>query len=192
MDCIRRWIRHSGVRLGTTALLLAAALFNVSTVSVATIRNTTRAESSINRMQVALGHWLADNTPAGAALACNDIGAIGYFSNRYIYDLTGLVTKEILSYRQDRDRDITFIKDRKPDFLVIYPAAYPGIEEAPFLKAVAHGDVRNNTASLFDIQPQPRTIAGFLILDIVVGPVPATLTVFKCNWETRPPVPAGG
>ena len=192
MDCIRRWIRHSGVRLGTTALLLAAALFNVSTVSVATIRNTTRAESSINRMQVALGHWLADNTPAGAALACNDIGAIGYFSGRYIYDLTGLVTKEILNYRQDRNRDITFINDRKPDFLVIYPAAYPDIEQAPFLKAVAHADVRDNTASMFDIQPQPKTIAGFLILDIVVGPVPVTLTVFKCNWETRPPVPTGG
>ncbi len=186
VDCIWRWIRHSGIRLGTTALLLAAAGFNAATVSVATIRNTTRAESSINRMQVALGHWLADNTPAEATLACNDIGAIGYFSGRYIYDLTGLVTKEILSYRPDRDRDLTFINDRKPDFLVIYPVAYPGIEQAPLLKAVACADVKDNTASLFDIRPQPRTIAGLLVLDLVVEPAPATLTVFKCTWPPRP------
>ncbi len=185
VDCIWRWIRRSRVRLGTTALLLALAAFNAATVSVATIQNTARAESSINRMQVALGHWLADNTPAGATLACNDIGAIGYFSGRHIYDLAGLVTREILDYPQDRDRDITFIKDRKPDFLVIYPVAYPSIEKAPLLKAVASADIKDNAASLVDIQPQPKAIAGLLILDLVIRPVPAKLTVFKCTWPPR-------
>jgi hypothetical protein len=133
-------------------------------------------------MQVALGHWLADNTPAGATIAGNDIGAIGYFSNRYIFDLTGLVTKEIVNYRQDRDRDIVVIKDRKPDFLVIFPVAYPGLKDAPFLKAVAYTDIKDNTASLLDFPPHPKTIAGLLILDLIVQPVPAMLTVFKCTW----------
>jgi hypothetical protein len=181
-----RWIRQPGVRIGATALLLTMTAFNVVTVSVATIRNTTRAESSINRMQVALGHWLADNTPAGATLACNDIGAIGYSSNRYIFDLTGLVTKEVLGYRQAREGDIAFIKDRKPDFLVIFPVAYPGLKDAPFLKAVAYAEVRDNTASLLDFQPQPRTIAGLLVLDLLVQPVPAMLAVLKCTWPPRP------
>ena len=37
-------------------------------------------------------------------------------------------------------------------------------------------------ASLLDLQPRPRTIAGLLVLDLVVQPVPVTLAVFKCTW----------
>jgi hypothetical protein len=177
-----RWIRHPATRLGVAVALSALAVFNAVTVSVATVRNTTRAESSINQMQVALGQWLADNTPAEATLACNDVGAIGYFSSRHIFDLAGLVTKEVLGYWQDPEGEIAFVKARKPDFLVIFPAMYPVLKDAPFLKAVAYADVRDNTAGLLDLQPRPRTIAGLLVLDLVVQPVPVTLAVFKCTW----------
>ncbi len=177
-----RWIRHAATRLGVTIALSALAAFNVVTVSAATVRNTTRAESSINQMQVALGHWLADNTPAGATLACNDVGAIGYFSNRRIFDLVGLVTREFIRYRPDRAGFMAFFRDWKPDFLVIFPAAYPGLRDAPFLKAVAYADVQDNTAGLLDFQPRPRTIAGILVLDLVIQPVPVALAVFQCTW----------
>ena len=177
-----RWIRHPATRLGVVVALSALAVFNVVTVSVATVRNTTRAESSINRMQVALGHWLADNTPAGATLACNDVGAIGYFADRRIFDLVGLVTREFIRYRPDRAGFMAFFRDWKPDFLVIFPAAYPGLRDAPFLKVVTYADVRDNTAGLLDLQPRPRTIAGILVLDLVIQPVPVTLAVFKCTW----------
>jgi len=184
VNYIWRWIRRPRIRLAATALLLAGMTFNAVTVSIATARNTAGAESSINRMQVALGYWLADNTPPAATIACNDIGAIGYFSNRYIYDLTGLVTEEILSYQQDRD--VSFIRDRRPDFLVVYPVGYPGLDKVPFFKPVAYADVKDNTASLFDFQPQPKTVAGIIILDLIIPPGPAVLTVFKCNWPPRP------
>jgi len=187
-----RWIRQPRVRVVVTALLLATAVFNAVTVSVAAVRNTTRAESSINQMQVALGQWLADNTPAGATLACNDVGAIGYFSGRHIFDLAGLVTKAKLGYRQDREGFLAFFREWRPDFLVIFPAAFPGLKDAPFLEAVARVNVRDNTASLLDLEPRPRTIAGLLVLDLVVQPVPVTLAVFRCDWEVLPPVSAGG
>ena len=138
-------------------------------------------------MQVALGQWLADNTPAGATIACNDIGAIGYFSNRRILDLRGLVTKGRLGYRGDREGAIAFVNDRKPDFLIIFPVLYPGLKDAPFLKVVAYADVRDNTVILFDFRPHARTIAGVLILDLVIRPVPVTMAVFKCNWDMLPP-----
>ena len=177
-----RWIRHPATRLGVAVALSALAVFNAVTVSVATGRNTTRAESSINQMQVALGQWLAGKTPGGATLACNDVGAIGYFSNRRIIDLSGLVSKEFLGYRPDREGFMAFFRKWRPDFLVIFPAAYPGLRDAPFLTAVAYADVRDNTAGLLDFEPRPRTIAGLLVLDLVVQPVPVTLAVFKCTW----------
>jgi arabinofuranosyltransferase len=186
-----RWIRLRALRLGVTAALMVPAVFNVVTVSVATIRNTTRAESSIDRMHVELGRWLAGNTPAGATLACNDVGAIGYFSGRRLIDLSGLVTKEFLGYRQDRAGFMAFFRKWKPDFLVIFPAAYPGLRDAQFLRVVASADVPDNTAALRDFPPQPRAIAGLLILDLVIQPMPVTMAVYKCDWDLLPP-PAEG
>lgn len=51
---------------------------------------------NINDMQVALGHWAAGHTSPGAVLALNDIGAIGYLSQRRVVDVVGLVSPESL------------------------------------------------------------------------------------------------
>jgi len=182
-----RWIRQPGLRIGLTAILLAMGVFNTVTVTVATVRNTTRAESSINRMEVALGHWLAGNAPAGATIACNDIGAIGYFSDRHIFDLSGLVSKELIGVRQSRESFMAFLNYRKPDFLVIFPAEYAGLRDAPFLTVVAYAEDKDNTAALVDFQPRPKTIAGLLTLDLVVQPFPVTMVVYKCNRDLLPP-----
>ncbi|MBM3332347.1 hypothetical protein FJY68_10965 [candidate division WOR-3 bacterium] len=182
-----RWIRQPRVRAGVTTILLVTAVFNAVTVSAATIRNTARAESSINRMHVELGRWLSRNTPRGATLACNDVGAIGYFSNRRIFDLSGLVSREFLGYRQDRAGFMAFFRTWKPDFLAIFPAAYPGLRDAPFLEAVASATVRDNTAAVRDFQPQTKSVAGLLVLDLAVQPMPVTMAVYKCNWNLLPP-----
>jgi arabinofuranosyltransferase len=182
-----RWIRQPRLRIGVTATLLAAAVFNAVTVSVATVRNTTRAESSINRMEVTLGHWLANNAPAGATIACDDVGAIGYFSNRRIYDLHGLVTTELRGYEPGPAGIMAFLTNWKPTFLAIFPALYPGLKDAPFLEVATYADVPDNTASMIMFTPRTKTIAGFLILDIAVEPVPVALAVFKCNWDLLPP-----
>jgi hypothetical protein len=177
-----RWIRQRVIRLGMTVALSALAIFNVATVTAATVRNTTGAESSINRMQVALGQWLAANTPVGATIACSDVGAIGYFADRHVFDLAGLVTKEMIGHRPDREGFAAFFRDWKPDFLAIFPASFPDLRDAPFLKSVAYANVEDNTASLRDFVPRPRIIAGLLILDLAVQPMPVTMAVYKCNW----------
>jgi len=188
---IWRWIRQPRIRLGVTTILLTTAVFNAVTVSVATVRNTARAESSINRMEVKLGHWLADNAPAGATIACDDVGAIGYFADRRIYDLHGLVTRQTLGYGPDPEGFMAFLTAWKPTFLAIFPALYPGLRDAPFLEAVTYADVEDNTAALVDNQPRPKTVAGILVLDLAVQPAPATMAVFKCNWDLLQAAPAG-
>ncbi|MHB8078979.1 MAG: hypothetical protein ACYDIE_06975 [Candidatus Krumholzibacteriia bacterium] len=49
-----------------------------------------------------LGEWLAANTPADAAVACLDIGALGWSSERRIVDLAGLVSPELLDIGRAR------------------------------------------------------------------------------------------
>ncbi|MBN2465776.1 hypothetical protein JXD38_09190 [candidate division WOR-3 bacterium] len=185
------WIGRQSLRIAVTALLLALTVFNVATVSVATIRNTSQAESSINRMQVTLGRWLALKTPAGATVACEDVGAIGYFSGRHVFDLYGLVTKEMRGRPLDREGFMSFFREFRPDYLVIFPASFPGLRDAPFLKEVEYADVPDNTASQVDFEPNPKTVAGLLTLDLEVKPVHSTTVVFKCDWDLLWPPRSG-
>ncbi len=83
------------------------------------------AVQSINEMQVRIGRWMKENTPPDAVLAVADIGAIAYFSEREIIDLGGLITPEILPYRERDDGIFEFIALRKPDYVVIFPRWFP-------------------------------------------------------------------
>ena len=91
-------------------------------------------------MEVTLGHWLADNTPPGATIGCDDVGAIGYFSNRRIFDLHGLVTRQTLSYKQDPEGTMAFLTAWKPTYLAIFPAVHPELKDAPFLQVVTYAE----------------------------------------------------
>ena len=49
---------------------------------------------NINKMQVLLGKFVKLVTQPGDRVATNDIGAIGYFGERYVVDLMGLITPQ--------------------------------------------------------------------------------------------------
>jgi len=86
---------------------------------------------------------------------------------------------------------VAFLTRWKPTFLAIFPAQYQELKDAPFLQVATYAEVRDNTASVILFTPRAKTIAGLLILDIAVQPVPVTLAVFKCNWDLLPPGAAG-
>ncbi|MCC6748250.1 MAG: tetratricopeptide repeat protein [Deltaproteobacteria bacterium] len=44
------------------------------------------------------GRWIAAHTPPGAVVAAHDVGAVGYYSQRRIVDLAGLVSPEIVRH----------------------------------------------------------------------------------------------
>ena len=62
---------------------LGGATFGTMSTYAAEVKN-------INDLQVHTGHWIAEHTSPDARVATNDIGAIGYFSRRYILDTEGL------------------------------------------------------------------------------------------------------
>ncbi len=49
----------------------------------------------VQEIDVALGRWLAANTPQDALIAVDDIGAITFLSGRQIVDMQGLVSPEV-------------------------------------------------------------------------------------------------
>jgi hypothetical protein len=81
----------------------------------------------INGEMVAAARWIAENTQPGALIAAHDIGALGYFGNRELIDLAGLVTPEVIPFIRDEQAIVTYLNDRQADYLVTFPGWYPEI-----------------------------------------------------------------
>ncbi len=93
------------------------------------VKETTQAH-------VGMGRWIAENTAEDAIIACHDIGAIGYWGDRRVLDLAGIVTTEILDWPKRRttihsgglhgdvpDRH-DYILQRRPDYLCLLDGWY--------------------------------------------------------------------
>lgn len=68
--------------------------------------------------------WIRDNTNPNAVIAAHDIGAIGYFSNREILDLAGLINPAIIPFIQDEGRLKSYLDQQHVDYLVTFPDWY--------------------------------------------------------------------
>ena len=75
----------------------------------------------VNGEMVDVALWINENTPADAQIAAHDIGAIGYFAQRQLIDLAGLISPEVISFLDDESDVIEFIRESEADFLVTAP-----------------------------------------------------------------------
>ncbi|HLF48159.1 MAG TPA: hypothetical protein VJA45_02200, partial [Methylomirabilota bacterium] len=109
---------------GACALLLLASL---ATLGAGATRYAW-AVQNIDAMQVSLGRWVEANTPAGARLVLNDVGAIAYLGRREVVDVMGLVTPAIIPYRRDGEAGVMRYLERAcPDYLIIFPGWFPAL-----------------------------------------------------------------
>lgn len=100
---------------------------------------------NMNEVQVALGGWVAANTPAGATVVVNDAGAIRYFGNRRTIDLIGL-NNHALAHDVDRRRRIysspqemrRFMTEHDAKYLIVFPTWFPGVFGDPEASRVFH------------------------------------------------------
>jgi hypothetical protein len=70
---------------------------------------------------VTVAHWLADNTEPDAVIASHDIGAIGYFAERPLLDLAGLISPEIIPLLTDDEALARYILASDADYLITAP-----------------------------------------------------------------------
>ncbi len=70
---------------------------------------------------VDVAHWITVNTPLNALIASHDIGAIGYFAERSLVDMAGLITPEIVPWLRDESALTEYILSNQADFLVTAP-----------------------------------------------------------------------
>lgn len=75
----------------------------------------------IENEMVDVAHWLRDNTSEDALIAAHDIGAIGYFTQRPLLDLAGLVSPEIIPVLNDEEAMARYVRRQDADYLVTAP-----------------------------------------------------------------------
>jgi hypothetical protein len=79
----------------------------------------------IDSEMVATAKWVAGNTPADALVAAHDIGAMGYYGQRDLVDLAGLISPEVIPFINDETRIRGFLDERGAAYLVTFPKWYP-------------------------------------------------------------------
>ncbi len=103
---------------------------------------------------VATAHWLAENIAPDDLIAAHDIGAIGYFAERPLLDLAGLVSPEIIPLLDDEAALAAYILHSDADYLVTAPGwPYEQVVTSPEVVEVYNTNYswtveqgRNNTA----------------------------------------------
>ena len=81
----------------------------------------------IESEMVACAQWIAQNTEKDALVAAHDIGAIGYFGERSLVDLAGLISPEVIPFIRNEDQLAIFLDIQRADYLVTFPGWYPDL-----------------------------------------------------------------
>ncbi len=74
----------------------------------------------INNLMVKPALWLHDHTAPGSVIAAHDIGAIGFFSERKIVDLAGLIDPAVVPILRDETLLAKYISNSGADYLVVF------------------------------------------------------------------------
>lgn len=112
------------VRVGSRAWAVAAALVGLAFV-VLGAQAYTRDVQIIESEMVAPARWIEANTDPGALVAAHDIGALGYYGDRRLLDLAGLVTPEVIPFIRDEARLQIWLDQSGADYLMTFPGWYP-------------------------------------------------------------------
>ncbi len=79
----------------------------------------------IQSEMVAMAKWVEANTEPGAIIAAHDIGALGYWGDREILDLAGLISPEVIPFIRDEYKIQQYLNDHQVDYLATFPGWYP-------------------------------------------------------------------
>ncbi|MBI5960979.1 MAG: hypothetical protein HY866_19730 [Chloroflexi bacterium] len=121
-------------RILSRSLALAAALITVGFWGIGA-RQYAQDVRIINTEMVDTARWVEKNLPPDELLAVHDIGALGYYAPRPIFDLAGLVSPEIVPIITDYQAVMGMMCERGVRYLMVLPDQRPAPLDDPRLGA---------------------------------------------------------
>ncbi len=77
-----------------------------------------------NAVHMQAARWINDHAPKDAVIATHDIGIIGYFTERPIVDLAGLITPEIIPLMRQPQKMAEYLQAKHVRYMIVYTAYY--------------------------------------------------------------------
>jgi hypothetical protein len=78
----------------------------------------------IHEEMVVTARWVNNNLPQDALVAAHDIGALGYYGDRDLFDLAGLISPEVIPVIRDEEGLIRLIENSGAEYLMTFPDWY--------------------------------------------------------------------
>jgi hypothetical protein len=78
----------------------------------------------LNDVHTRAAKWINENVPKEAVIATHDIGLIGYYTERQIIDLVGLVTPEVVPLMKDPQKMAEYLQAHDVSYLIVYTGYY--------------------------------------------------------------------
>ncbi len=156
---IGRYMKSKKVYLALSVIAFGAIIiltaFNYKTAS------STYAEECkyINDRQVTAALWLKDNTKPDDVIATHDVGAIGFYSERKIVDIAGLITPELITKINTRDYGdylVKFLKEKNVSYLAVLREWYRISNENSLMST--SGKLPPETMEIFRFNPDKTII----------------------------------
>jgi hypothetical protein len=131
-----------------TVLIAAPTAYNLIEGAGLYSINVVNVQSS----DIRAARWLAPRLDQRALLAVNDIGAFKYLLPNRVVDLAGIANPEILrevgaSMRHGKPLGVAMLEAiaaRRPDYIIVFPAWLPAVDQSPLFERVYDLHIENN------------------------------------------------
>ena len=179
MICFALGVRYLW-RIKTTRILLILITF-VSLCSLYVWCVITQMSLiHFEKVHISAARWIAKNTPPKAKIAAFDIGALAYFSHRYIIDLGGLIDPQAGRAMYNGTIPQYIIKQHLDYLAMIYPYTSPDVymTELKIDQFEKNGELRLLKTFHIDIEkPYWPGDAARLLTN--------TIKVYKTKWKKQ-------
>lgn len=135
----------------------------------------------ITNVHEAAGKWVAANLPRRARVAAFDIGAFGYYADRYIIDIGGLLKKDAARHLKEKTV-ISYLRQERADYVAMMEAdtvdVKPLAERFGFYRDDAE-TFRLTPVKTFEL---PIARRRWLTLTAIAYPI---MTIYKIDYLER-------
>jgi len=118
-----KWKRIISAAWGGTAVAVLIVFWGLGAKAYALDVGVIESE------MVQVARWVKENTPKDAVVGAHDIGGLGYFGDREIIDLAGLISPDVIPFIRDQKQLAAYLNKRGANFLVTFPSWYPEMVE---------------------------------------------------------------
>ena len=128
MASIIRWLKTKNEKWKLLSFLWVCCVGGVQISFLILGANTYAKDVAIIETEmVASAKWIASNTEDNALIAAHDIGALGYFGERRIVDLAGLINPDVIPIIRNEDALMLYLNEKDVDYILTFPSWYTSL-----------------------------------------------------------------